>query len=433
MVAHIIPGPAVESAFLHPGDVIGDQIVAQGIALVGRDPEVAGGGVDRQADPVADAGGEGVERLGALGIGDEDVGPVGLGVPGGAVPVRGLPLGDLVAALLAHPFGDVRARTDRDEHPLSVEGKGDVAGAVAAAAIGQMGDDHLGRRARLEIAAVIGEADHRVVVGHVDPLRIVARRVEGDAEGAVEVVGEDLVLGGGIGPVGGAQDPDPVGAGLGDEDIAVRRHPQHAGIRKARGEEPDGESRGHRQGRAVRLLHHLGAVPRRRGTIRRREVGHQEMVFHARSGVVPIVGVRWRRDGGRRRRGESAHRRGQCRQIGDDVAAIPGIGDGDRHGRSRDQGRRSGQEAVEGGGVPVQLGADHRLGVTESRARSGGASQDADQAGALFHDGGVARSQGVGMADGAVLLEVGFATDRIAGLAILSQCPIPCAESGGQA
>ena len=42
MGAEVIPGPAVEAAFLDVGDVVGDQVVAQSVALVDRAPELAG-------------------------------------------------------------------------------------------------------------------------------------------------------------------------------------------------------------------------------------------------------------------------------------------------------------------------------------------------------------------------------------------------------
>ncbi len=57
VVADIVPRPAVEFSLLHPGDVVGGKIVAEAVALVGGTPQ----GVrrrDRQADAVAQAGGE---------------------------------------------------------------------------------------------------------------------------------------------------------------------------------------------------------------------------------------------------------------------------------------------------------------------------------------------------------------------------------------
>src|SRR5205085_1064078 len=67
--ADVIPGPAVEAAFAHARDVVGRQIVAEPVALVGRAPQVAGGRMHREAGAVADASGENLLVL-ALGIED---------------------------------------------------------------------------------------------------------------------------------------------------------------------------------------------------------------------------------------------------------------------------------------------------------------------------------------------------------------------------
>ncbi len=53
VAAHVVPGPAVEAVFLHAGDVVGNEVVAQVVTLVGRAPELAGGRVDGLADAVA--------------------------------------------------------------------------------------------------------------------------------------------------------------------------------------------------------------------------------------------------------------------------------------------------------------------------------------------------------------------------------------------
>ena len=57
MASHVEPWPAVEAAFLHVGNVVGNQIVAQSVAFVDGAPELAGGRVDGHAHAVADAGG----------------------------------------------------------------------------------------------------------------------------------------------------------------------------------------------------------------------------------------------------------------------------------------------------------------------------------------------------------------------------------------
>ena len=113
VAAHVVPGPAVEAAFLDRGDVVGDEVVAEVVALVGGAPELAGGGIDGLADAVADAGGVDLDELAFGGV-LEDV---------GAVELLGMGVGVV----------DVGAGADGDEHVLAVFGEDDVAGPVAAA------------------------------------------------------------------------------------------------------------------------------------------------------------------------------------------------------------------------------------------------------------------------------------------------------------
>src|SRR5271170_3175533 len=53
--AHVVPGPAVEAAFLNVGDVVRNQIVAEHIALVGGAPELSRDGVNSLAAAITDA------------------------------------------------------------------------------------------------------------------------------------------------------------------------------------------------------------------------------------------------------------------------------------------------------------------------------------------------------------------------------------------
>ena len=53
--AHVPPRPAVKAAFLHVGDVVGYEVVAEPVALVGGAPQLAGGGIDGLAYTVAQA------------------------------------------------------------------------------------------------------------------------------------------------------------------------------------------------------------------------------------------------------------------------------------------------------------------------------------------------------------------------------------------
>ena len=55
VAADVPPGPAVEAAGFDGGDVVGDEVVAECVALVDGAPEFAGDGVDGEADGVADA------------------------------------------------------------------------------------------------------------------------------------------------------------------------------------------------------------------------------------------------------------------------------------------------------------------------------------------------------------------------------------------
>src|ERR1700722_12262092 len=56
VVADIEPRPAIEGALAHPGDIVGHEIVAKTIALVGRTIGVAGGWMNRKPDTIADPG-----------------------------------------------------------------------------------------------------------------------------------------------------------------------------------------------------------------------------------------------------------------------------------------------------------------------------------------------------------------------------------------
>ena len=63
IAADVEPGPAVETAALDVGDVIGNQVIAVGIALIDRGPQLAGFRIDRQADGVANSGGVDSDEL----------------------------------------------------------------------------------------------------------------------------------------------------------------------------------------------------------------------------------------------------------------------------------------------------------------------------------------------------------------------------------
>src|SRR4029077_20457739 len=104
--ADVVPGPAVERAFTHARDVVGWNVIAEPVALIGRAPEFAAPWRDRHADAVADAGREDVAVL-ALRIEREHCGAVGLIAPGGAEPMRGLPGLQFRRAQLSHSVADI--------------------------------------------------------------------------------------------------------------------------------------------------------------------------------------------------------------------------------------------------------------------------------------------------------------------------------------
>src|SRR5208282_5185923 len=67
------PRPTVESALRDSRDVIGREVIAELIALVDGCPEIAGPGIDGEANRIANAGGVDLFAL-SVGIENEDVG-----------------------------------------------------------------------------------------------------------------------------------------------------------------------------------------------------------------------------------------------------------------------------------------------------------------------------------------------------------------------
>ncbi len=227
VIAGVVPGPAIEGAWLDMGGVVRRQVVAQHVALVHRAPDLAGGRLAGQARAVAEAGGIDVQAP-AHGVGDQHIGPVPVLAPGGPEAV-GLVVGDgLGHRLVGQALIEVALGAHRDEQALAVGREGKVARPVSAGGGAQLGDDHLGRAPGLQVAVAIGKADHPIGLGHIDPLRVGPRRVEGDAERLVQVGGEDRALGRMGHAARRAQDADPVV--FGDEDVAIRRGAQHVGL-----------------------------------------------------------------------------------------------------------------------------------------------------------------------------------------------------------
>ena len=88
---------------------------------------------------------------------------------------------------------------------------------------GDVADDHLLGSARRQIAVSVGKADHRVGVGDVDPARLRARRIKGDAEVAAQAGGEQRAHLRLAVAIGVAQDLHLPRPRLGHEHVAVWR------------------------------------------------------------------------------------------------------------------------------------------------------------------------------------------------------------------
>src|SRR5579872_6407641 len=95
----------------------------------------------------------------------------------------------MILSLIVVDVIDIGARTDRDQHLLSVFGERDITRPVPAtaqsAAAGQVGD-FLRCAGGLEVAALIRKTNHSVGIADIYPLRIRAQRIERDAEWLVQ-------------------------------------------------------------------------------------------------------------------------------------------------------------------------------------------------------------------------------------------------------
>src|SRR5690606_28119688 len=102
-------GPAVEAAFLNPGQIVGHQIVAQPVALVDHGPQVTGRRMESHPYRVAQSGREALACI-PRAVEAADGGP-GFGL---------------------HP--DIAARTDGDPEAVGLRIELKAAGPVAAGA-----------------------------------------------------------------------------------------------------------------------------------------------------------------------------------------------------------------------------------------------------------------------------------------------------------
>src|SRR5437588_6037460 len=90
IAADIKPRPSVECIFADPSHVVGHQIVAEAVALVGGAPWRAALRLDREANTIADASGECPSVL-AVGIERQHASSIGFITPGGAERMAAAP------------------------------------------------------------------------------------------------------------------------------------------------------------------------------------------------------------------------------------------------------------------------------------------------------------------------------------------------------
>ena len=175
-------------------------------------------------DAVADAGGEDVLAL-AVGI-EQPARRRGSPPAPQAAPSAWPVCQAAVSAgvFLAISSATLLSRADRDEHRLAVRREDDVARPVAAAGAAAWARWSRPAPRAFRSPLLVGEADHRVGVRHIDPLRVRAGRVEGDAERAVRALRRRSRSSAGLAAPSAARSTRILpGIALGDEDVAVRR------------------------------------------------------------------------------------------------------------------------------------------------------------------------------------------------------------------
>ena len=168
----------------------------------------------------------------------------------------------------------------------------------------------------------VREPHHRVGVGHVEPARIIAARVEGHPVRFDEARREDGAVLRSSRGVRSTQDANAPRARLHHEDVAVGCYLDDTRLREPRGVELDGEA-----GRCLRK-HPLGTGndARDRGD-RLRGVGSRK-IFRGDPAKCPRLGP----GGGHEGRSAGEHVRG-LRASGGTASAARAPCDGDRHGQ----------------------------------------------------------------------------------------------------
>src|SRR6185295_9727043 len=232
VAADVVPGPAVEAAVLYGGQVIGRKIGTDMVAFVPRAPESTGAWLDGHTGAVAQAGRIVADGL-AFRIEHAHHGPVLFLAPGRTNPV-GLLIGpNFLPGFFRHFGGNIGSRADRDEQAFAVAGNFQVARPMARR--GNISDYDFGWPGGLAVAAAIGIANDLVRGAHIDVFGR-SRRMERDAVGTFQVVGEDfgrrLAV---FGCVAG-EDQDASGLSFRHEDIAIRCNPHDARLFQTTGE-----------------------------------------------------------------------------------------------------------------------------------------------------------------------------------------------------
>jgi hypothetical protein len=120
----------------------------------------------------------------------------------------------------------------------------------------------------LQVAVTVRKSHHAVGIGDIDPCRLVGG-IKSDAVGLVQAAGEDALLGGPGAARRQPVDAQLIGAGIGDEQVAVGRHAHGARVADAGGDQLGREARRQMKLHVARHLRALGAVG---GRLRRRRL-----------------------------------------------------------------------------------------------------------------------------------------------------------------
>ena len=152
-----------------------------------------------------------------------------------------------------------------------------------------------GRAARLQIAILVGKANDRIRVAHVNPLRIGSGRVEINSEWPVQTSRKDFgtfrfSFGGDA-----MEDADFSASAFGDKEIAVGSGTNQARLVQSRSVEFDFEARRHLRPGGFGPWHKLRAIARGRGGKRGGQIGESDFANGAGFFVTVIgEGRSWR-------------------------------------------------------------------------------------------------------------------------------------------